>query len=488
MEDRASSPSSSRPKTVVLIESIQEHKLLLLEASKGLFQTQQEFLKKYEDFKTIRQEGKVQLRNYAEKMKRIALKEAEVSYQEEELLEQDKARLRVLADKQAQVAQERSRLMQTLEDYRTTRSTITSLQKEVLEEVDTERRRTAALGAACKASKGLLEAEMRRPSPRKTFPPKKEIRRAQAVLARCLAASSEELRAFHGEAILCLRRQERILLGRAKDAAEANGPTKGRAEDVDLTALREGHDSLENRIAARMFATPSVGDQGYADSEVDDGILLPPIETVEKRSSISRPKKFSILQNGEVERLQTKWAAQQKGGGGSSASEEWGQKKLVCAEEVIYDADAYSACCQGDYIRPHLLLDMHHGLGEREDRVRNLASVLCNAKGKVIQLNAIKEGLDAFLLKHAAMLLAFIEQLHPGVTVDTRSKSKVHYGSKPSSAADVPLTPYNRILQSDISRKDREIAHWKQRIYNQTFNAENALSNCGPQVSSKRMR
>ncbi|RYG65263.1 hypothetical protein EON64_12295 [archaeon] len=152
----------------------------------------------------------------------------------------------------------------------------------------------------------------------------------------------------------------------------------------------------------------------YNDSDNDEAAGLPALNMDKGGGGPApqRPRRFSIMQSGEVERLQSKWANKS-----TSSSTAHNARKLLAGkgEGVVYDADVFSAACSADYIRPHLLLDGNGNVGDKEERLRNLACLLCSAKGKVIQLHAIKEGLDCFLLKHLALLWTVIEQIQPSL-------------------------------------------------------------------------
>lgn len=411
-EEKGQIPSSSSG-LQQLIDRVQIERNALLEQSSCLFKAQQEFLKKYEDLRALKMEGKRNLREYADKMRNLALKEAELRYQEENLANIEHARSQIVIEKQTVVAEERDRLQSALESYRATRTKIADLQRLVMSETQEERHKTEEIIEALFYAKVGLETEMRRPSQHNSFPTKKEIAKTKKELLRCLERSSDELREFHADKLISFRRHERILLGRVKDAMEQSLQKSTNklmiiTDEQTEHNLLEGHDSLESRIAQRMFAVPDQEMDKYDDSDNED-MGLPGIGTPGENRRLppmhQRRRKFSILQSGEVERLQTKWAppppitnkgfanTSHTAASGNAPVANWQQKKLMGTSnsDVVYDPDVYLPFCNGEYIRPHLLLDMNQGITDKEERILNLAAMLCNAKGKVIQMNSIKE-------------------------------------------------------------------------------------------------
>eukprot|EP00981_Chlorochromonas_danica_P010358 scaffold3152_cov256-Ochromonas_danica.AAC.8 len=476
-----------------LISQLRTQKEGLSEVSQALFASQQEFLKKYETLRLLRQENKSSVRHYVQEMKVLALKEAELKYYEEEYGQQEHDRIRSLAAKQKSIHEARDRLQSTLDHYRQLRLKITSLQKLVTKDVEEDQEQARNLVRALEQAKRVMESEMRRPTHRKTFPTKKEIGRSQKQLQDYLDHSSQSLQTFMGEHLLSLRRQERILTGRVKEVVEQQaGRMRGYSTPIISRSLgisEEGggtSDSLENRIAQKMFANSvsSAIDQNQ-DSETDDGILVLPSITSNQESDpvVKSPvlsmgnmrvaRRFSILQSGEVERFQAKWSTREK----SSVHGNEPQKKLLGAVEkdVIYDPDIFSSLCREDEpFRQHLLLDTNRGLGENEKKLSTIARVLCMAKGK---------GLDVLLLKHASLLLLCLDQLQASKDGQSNVKkdgspsqqSPRSMASRFSALNDLSLSLRHKIQLADIARLEREASAWRQRIYRELFSPDSAV-------------
>ncbi len=56
------------------------------------------------------------------------------------------------------------------------------------------------------------------------------------------------------------------------------------------------------------------------------------------------------------------------------------QSRMKVKDFTEYDRDKYLAVCSGEYLRPHTILDINKGLGEREERLITLVQTYIAAR------------------------------------------------------------------------------------------------------------
>eukprot|EP01031_Cornospumella_fuschlensis_P034039 gene34039-41199_t len=473
-----------------LIEKVAAIKQYYDQLSQELFNKQQEFLHLHESLRIAKQTYQTDLEESVQRTVKMAKAEAYCRYLKEDMAQKDMERKNTITSKQKAIVKQRESLQQALLQYRLLRSKIRDIQGEVIAEGESKRKLAARQVEILTGTKYVLESQMRRPSQRKTFPTKKELQRSQRQLLEALAEASQQLRAFHSAKIMAFRMQERILVGRCKEALERTGGRGAASEELPANFLPPSErDTLESRIAAKMFTVPStMPADHYSDSDNEEAGALPALQGDKAAGGAaaapsSRPRRFSILQSGEVERLQSKW--NNKSTASASSATHANARKLLAGrgEGVVYDADEFSAACSADFIKPHLLLDGHGRVGDKEERLRSLACLLCSAKGKVIQLHAIKEGLDAFLLKHLALLWTALDQLQPALAQhllgDERRALFKQTGGRPLPGVAAPaplpaLSALHQTLLKDAVAIAQDSQDCQQRIYRGLFGGKPA--------------
>jgi hypothetical protein len=99
---------------------------------------------------------------------------------------------------------------------------------------------------------------------------------------------------------------------------------------------------------------------------------------------------------------------------------------------VIYDPQEFVESCSGDYLPGSVLLELNNkGIGEKEEKLVKLVENCCQAKGKVRQLTAIKDGLNRELMKQIVVLLSVFSDLVGGkkTVTNPNSNPNKHYNN-----------------------------------------------------------
>ncbi len=485
-----------------IVQALFEERKFLADESKKLFQIHQEFQKRLQDSKELRNRNIQRRKDYVDKMVVYALRDSELRYQKEQLLRAEETWSGILEEDKMNVEQCRQELESLLKQYRNTRKNIASFQ-ERSSKLTEEGSRIATLNSVAfyHYAKSVIECELKKIPNNNSQPvsegnrPKSGKRGLEALPNRRILAKHQseftdkldlvrkQLYKFYQEKILDFRRQERILLGRSREMSEfaAGGLGNTSASSPKIPGVgspikRPGNDdggsssmgtntdilhqdSYENRVAQRMFATlldshanshDNFGNaMGDSDDDIEDllkSFLRKPPAGGSSSATASRttignsttkgrkgPSETGDKDKLHLPRLTTVTGTADVGGKahtkkrgsfsaakdndtpiGATAGEGFFQDKqgtqgrpfstrsptktpseanngIRVKDYTGYNTEKFLKACAPDFIRPHTLLDVNRGMGDREEQLYSLSSAYCQAKGEVARLAAIRD-------------------------------------------------------------------------------------------------
>lgn len=191
------------------------------EKSQILFSLKQNYQRKLEKFKIIKECNKENHRDYYIQVTQLALKDAELRYQRQILLNSEIAWNNQFLEKLSEIHDYRQELMHKLSVYRSNRVGITTLQQRISK--ITEANRISALNSIVfmNYSKNIVENEMRKSYLiNKLYQQRKEMLILSPFYQKLLMDKKKELKDFQINKINIFRRFERILLGKSKEFLE----------------------------------------------------------------------------------------------------------------------------------------------------------------------------------------------------------------------------------------------------------------------------
>lgn len=450
-----SPPRAISPGTMKMTQRFFGARKQSADASLVLLRAQQSFLKKLEDTRALKRAIDSQREAYIESSAIFAHRDAELRYQRELLLQEEQAWSDLLETRQERISDLRKELQTALDSYGEERRKTAALQERISHR--TEAQRIAALNAVafCSYAQALIERELKQSlgatEQATILGPARQAEKIMTLYTKSLAKSRQMTKTFHEEKIAEFRRQERILLGRGKDATSQlllnTSPTRTMtANSTKHSSEGDGngnhsnnnnntafHDSLETRIAQKMFALGNdnthpqssfmqrMEDEHHTDntemladilrSDSKDNNANP---LLAHRPAILRQRRASIMINGEIQVLpqitnpnaqkQLKQQAKVDLDTSSTIAKNYNSSK------AIYEPERYHPACAGDFLKPHTLLEnstfltSNPSLGS-DSKLLQLAMLCCEARGKLQQLTVARDGLDVMVTKQAALLL-----------------------------------------------------------------------------------
>lgn len=423
------------------------------EQSQKLFVIQQEFLKKLEDYKTLQQEIDQKKQNYIDQMTKVALKQAELAFKKQILLQEETKFSEITDIKLQTILEARKKLEKALIDYREVRKQISIFQKNVGKRTELQRIDCLNSIAFCNYAKSILEEELRKISSKTITPPKKELAKIISMLSKKVEKAREEFKTFHTEKITEFRRNERIILGRSRELVEIEGKGTTKVEDMSKGEILM--DSLEHRIAQRFLVSKGLQAdnlyQDISDSEDDNQLPELPLTAINPNllnlptmESTRKTRRLSITKDGDIvqfldklnntkgtnrntllksklispdgkssgqppDTARTTFNATTSSNNNNTNNQK--QANNLSNQWVVYDPSYYSQAIKPDFIRPHTLLDTNPRLNEKEFNLSTLVTLCCQSKGKLKEMKNIRDNLDIELLKQASMLLTLIRTI-----------------------------------------------------------------------------
>jgi hypothetical protein len=299
----------------------------------------------------------------------------------------------------------------------------------------------------------LMSSELQKMPVHQALPTRRDLTREESELAEILQKEKLDLREYYSESILDCKRQERILLGRARELSEFNSTDRdglsmfksGRDIVRNRERLKEQRDlltdSLEHRFAQRvlLMVNEREADKQFNGGETDDSDsprLNDKMSTRQSRKSgifLSTVRDKAILkESGKNLKKQSKLKAKshesvndsqfpiidirtngkvndhdglclenisfsKKCGFHSSVQREREKtdndqvRQFERDSRVHYDAERLLSVTETEYFRPHTLLDVDGGVTNRESRVLDIVQAFCEGRGELSRLTAIKE-------------------------------------------------------------------------------------------------
>jgi hypothetical protein len=187
--------------------------------SQLLFSLQQNYLKKLEDFKILYRQNKDSHRNYYDSLTSLALKDANLRYSRQILLDHEISWNNIFTEKLHDIQRHRNTLVSELQHYQKLRfHDVALLQSSFSSSTEGIRINTLNSITFCNYSKSIIENEIRKNYLiNKLFQQKKEMMKTYSFYCKQVDKQKNELKEFQINKINILRRYERILLGKAKE-------------------------------------------------------------------------------------------------------------------------------------------------------------------------------------------------------------------------------------------------------------------------------
>jgi hypothetical protein len=191
------------------------------EKSQLLFSLKQNYMKRLETFKVQKDKNKENYKDYVNDVTELALKDAELRFQRQVLLNNEIQWNNHFVGQLAEIERKRIVLQDHLDLYRTNRMQITSLQQKIHTITEQNRMNTLNSIVFMNYSKSILENEMRKSYlANRLFQQRKEMLKLSKFYNSLLTQKRKELRSFQINKINVFRRYERILLGKGKEYIE----------------------------------------------------------------------------------------------------------------------------------------------------------------------------------------------------------------------------------------------------------------------------
>jgi hypothetical protein len=256
------------------------------EESLKLLHTNQRFLKHLEDLKRAKEEVENRRNNYVDQATVFALRDAELRYQKACLLDTEKEWADMISNRHEEIKAFRLDLEKQLQHYCDERRKTATVQTKVTNRTEDNRINSLNSVAFCTYAQTIVETEVKKLCAAANLPTTRNVQRIQKIMKKATQAAKNELTSYYEDRIKEFKRQERILYGRGRDAAEimprsvlrpgetANGNNdnnnngngngnnngngsgngnNGSGNSSDITAEMLV-DTIENRIATKLLA------------------------------------------------------------------------------------------------------------------------------------------------------------------------------------------------------------------------------------------
>lgn len=251
------------------------------EESLKLLHTNQRFLKHLEDLKRAKEEVESRRNNYVDQATVFALRDAELRYQKACLLDTEKEWADMISNRHEEIKTFRLDLEKQLQHYCDERRKTATVQTKVTNRTEDDRINSLNSVAFCTYAQTIVETEVKKLCAAANLPTTRNVQRIQKIMNKATQAAKTELTSYYEDRIKEFKRQERILYGRGRDAAEimprsvlrpgetangnndnSNGNNNGNSSgngnngggnSSDITAEMLV-DTIENRIATKLLA------------------------------------------------------------------------------------------------------------------------------------------------------------------------------------------------------------------------------------------
>jgi hypothetical protein len=208
--------------------------------------THQRFLKKLADTRKLKESIDNHRKEYVDSATVAAYRDAELRYQKSNMLQTETEWSDVIQSRLEEIQLARNQLQAILSNYVLERKQTMALQQKINQQTEHDRMQALNAVAFCTYAQTIAENEIKKLCTISDLPNERILYRIQNILRHKLRKARKHCQEYHQQLISEFKRQERILLGRGRDAQEFQHLLRPTTESLNNSHTHHSHDNSNN--------------------------------------------------------------------------------------------------------------------------------------------------------------------------------------------------------------------------------------------------